>query len=151
VTEKQKTYVKNSETDQVARALLVWLNEYPELPVGGIDYEYLSAEGESMAMSSIQSAYKTAEYIDGTYAAEYQFSIMYRIVPRMGSNSDRLFADETLNAIGDWASSRRPRPIIGTDKTVTGIRCNTRSTLLARYEDGSEDHQILMTMNYEVN
>lgn len=149
MTEKKtKAYVTNAETDQVSRALLVWLNQYEELPTT-IKYEYLDKEAVSMALSTIQSAYKVAQYIDGTYAAEYQFKLIYRIFPTVKGDA-RLKADELLNAVGDWAVSRIPRPIIGANKVVTKMSCNTRSGLFAVYEDGAEDHQILMTMNYEV-
>lgn len=145
---KVKTYVTNSETDQVSRGLLVWLNEYADRPTI-INYEYLEDDSVGMAMSSIQSAYKTRQYIDGTYEAEYQFKIIYRLYPST-SNNKRLEADELLNALADWAVSRKPHPQIGTNKVVTKMACNTRSSLFARYEDGAEDHQILMTMTYEV-
>lgn len=149
MTEKKvKNYVTNQETDQVSRALLVWLNEYQDKPTM-INYEYISTDAAGMALSTIQSAYKTAQYIDGTYKAEYQFKIIYRLYPGT-SNNKRLAADETLNALGDWVVSRRPYPQIGTGKRVKKISCDTRSSLFARYEDGAEDHQILMTMIYEV-
>lgn len=144
----KKNYVTNQETDQVSRALLVWLNEYPDKPTL-INYEYLSTDSIGMALSTIQSAYKTAQYVDGTYKAEYQFKIIYRLYPGT-SNNKRLAADEDLNALADWMISRRPRPQIGADKTVKNISCDARSSLFARYEDGAEDHQILMTMIYEV-
>lgn len=145
---KPKSYVANSETDQVSRALLVWLNEYTDKP-SLINYEYLEDDAVGMAMSTIQSAYKTRQYIDGSYEAEYQFKVIYRLYPST-SNNKRLAADELLNALADWAVNRTPRPQIGTGKIVTKMSCNTRSTLFARYEDGAEDHQILMTMTYEV-
>lgn len=65
------------------------------------------------------------------------------------SNDKRLKADETLNALGDWAASEKP-PAIGDGRKVIRIEPTTRSSLFAMYENGDEDHQILMKMNYEV-
>jgi hypothetical protein len=146
--EKIKKAVSAAEEDQVSRKLLVWLNTYAELPVDIIRFEFLPADTSAMAMSTIQAAYIVRRYITGGYVAEYQFKIIYRVRPG-NSNDKRLKADELLNAIGDWATGKRPD--IGTGKRVVSLEPTTRSSLFAVYENGDEDHQILMKMNYEVN
>ena len=146
--EKIKKAVSAAEEDQVSRKLLVWLNTYAELPVDIIRFEFLPADTSAMAMSTIQAAYIVRRYITGGYVAEYQFKIIYRVKP-VNSNDKRLKAEELLNAIGDWATGKRPD--IGTGKRVVSLEPTTRSSLFAVYENGDEDHQILMKMNYEVN
>lgn len=146
--EKIKKAVSAAEEDQVSRKLLVWLNTYAELPVDIIRFEFLSADTSAMAMSTIQAAYIVRRYITGGYVAEYQFKIIYRVKPG-NSNDKRLKAEELLNAIGDWATGKRPD--IGTGKRVVSLEPTTRSSLFAVYENGDEDYQILMKMNYEVN
>ena len=143
---KPLAYVSNKETEQISRKVLTWLNKFPDKPVG-IDYEYLKADGISMALSTIQGAYKTAQYITGGYKAQYQFKVVYRLQP--SSNNDRLSADELLNALADWATSRTNRPDLDGPRCVR-VQCDSQSSLFAAYDDGSEDHQILMTMIYEV-
>lgn len=101
-----------------------------------------------MALSTIQAAYIVKKYILGGYQAEYQFKVIYRMKPG-NSNDKRLKADETLNALGDWAARETP-PDIGDGRRVIRIEPTTRSSLFAIYENGDEDHQILMKMNYEV-
>lgn len=140
--------VAAQEADQVSRMLLLWLNEYPELPVERIDFEYLRADEPCMAMSLIQGVYKTRRYITGGYEAECQFKLIYRLQPV--NNNQRLGADEVLNSIADWAVSREDKPDIGDARRVKRLTSNTRSALFGRYEDGTEDYQILMTMTYEV-
>lgn len=140
--------VPKEEQDNVSRSLLAWLNEYPKKPVRAINFEYLASDTVSMMLSVIQGAFKTQLYIRGAYRAQYQFKIVYRLQPG-NSNNARLGADELLNALGDWAVSRKDFPDIGERKRVVKLECNTRSALLARYEGGTEDHQILMTMDYE--
>lgn len=146
--EKIKKAVSAAEEDQVSRKLLVWLNTYAELPVDIIRFEFLPADTSAMAMSTIQAAYIVRRYITGGYMAEYQFKIIYRVKPG-NSNDKRLKAEELLNAIGDWATGKRPD--IGPGKRVVSLEPTTRSSLFAVYENGDEDHQILMKMNYEVN
>lgn len=146
--EKIKKTVSAAEEDQVSRKLLVWLNTFPERPVDLIRFEFLPADTEAMAMSTIQAAYIVSKYILGGHLAEYQFKVIYRVKP--GNSIDkRLKADELLNALGDWTIGQRPD--IGDGKRVVSIDPTTRSSLFAVYENGDEDHQILMKMNYEVN
>lgn len=147
--EQAKKTVSAAEEDQVSRKLLAWLNTFPDKPVGVIYFEFLPADTAAMALSTIQAAYIVQKYILGGYQAEYQFKIIYRLKP--GNSMDkRLKADELLNSLGDWAAAENP-PDIGEGKHVIRIEPTTRSSLFAMYENGDEDHQILMKMNYEVN
>ena len=143
-----KIAVSAAEEYQVSRKLLVWLNTYPEKPVDLIRFEFLPADTTAMAMSTIQAAYIMQKYILGGYKAEYQFKLIYRIKPG-NSNDKRLKADELLDALGDWTIGQRPD--IGEGKTVVSVEPTTRSSLFAVYENGDEDHQILMKLTYEVN
>ena len=143
-----KKAVSAAEEYQVSRKLLVWLNTYPEKPVDLIRFEFLPADTTAMAMSTIQAAYILQKYILGGYKAEYQFKLIYRIKPG-NSNDKRLKADELLDALGDWTIAQRPD--IGEGKTVVSVEPTTRSSLFAVYENGDEDHQILMKLTYEVN
>lgn len=146
--EKIKKAVSAAEEDQVSRKLLVWLNTFPEKPIDLIRFEFLPANAEAMAMSTIQAAYISKKYILGGYMAEYQFKVIYRVNPG-NSNDKRLKADELLNALGDWAIGQHPD--IGEKKRVLSVEPTTRSSMFVVYENGEEDHQILMKMNYEVN
>ena len=143
-----KKAVSAAEEYQVSRKLLVWLNTYPEKPVDLIRFEFLPADTTAMAMSTIQAAYILQKYILGGYKAEYQFKLIYRIKPG-NSNDKRLKADELLDALGDWTIGQRPD--IGEGKTVVSVEPTTRSSLFSVYENGDEDHQILMKLTYEVN
>ena len=143
-----KKAVSAAEEYQVSRKLLVWLNTYPEKPVDLIRFEFLPADTTAMAMSTIQAAYILKKYILGGYKAEYQFKLIYRIKPG-NSNDKRLKADELLDALGDWTIGQRPD--IGEGKTVVSVEPTTRSSIFAVYENGDEDHQILMKLTYEVN
>lgn len=142
----KRNLVSAQENDNISRAMLMWLNEFPEKPVYAINYEYLPPDGTGMALSTVQEAYIIKKYMRGGYQGQYQFKIVYRAQP--GNNSGRLQADEVLNAIGDWASARRDFPKIGEKKYIQRIQTNTRAAMFVRYDDGSEDHQILMTVDY---
>lgn len=145
MNQKLPTLVSLSEQEKISRALLVWLNEYPDKPTP-VNFEFLSAGRPDMAISTIQGAYKTRAYVRGGYQAQVQFKLIYRAQPQF--DGDRLAMDELLDAFADWAASRRPLPDIGAGKRVLRIVSNTRASLFGRTESGDEDHQILMTMDY---
>lgn len=143
----KKNLVSTQEQENISRALLLWINEYPGKPVYSINFEYLPDDGPGMALSTVQEAYRVKSYVRGGYQGRYQFKLIYRVQPG-NSNNNRLEADEMLNAIGDWAAARRDFPYIGPNKYIQKIQTNTRSAMFARYDGGDEDHQILMTMDY---
>lgn len=148
-TNKTVAMVTASEQDQISRLLLSWLNEYPNKPVTVINYEFLEDDKPSMALSTIQGAYKTRRYITGGYEAAYEFKVIYRTQPG-NSNNNRLKVDELLDSLADWSTSRADVPVLGEGIRFRRLETNSRSSLFARYENGDEDHQILMTMTYEV-
>lgn len=145
---KRKSPVSGEEQDKVSRAVLQCLNRYPQKPVDKIEFESLDSDEPGMALSVIQGAYKVEEYINGSYLAEYQFKIIYRLQP--DGTDGRLKADEILNRMADWLTQQTETIDLGQGKTVKGLVCNSRSSLFGRYQDMSEDHQILMSMTYEV-
>ena len=139
--------VPGEEEQKITRALMSWVNTYTNLPVGIVNYEQLKADEASMALSLTAGAYITRKFITGGHVAEVPFSLIYRIKPAT-SNDKRLKADEALNAIGDWGSNNPPT--LGEGLVVRKMEVTARSMLLVPYEDGSEDHQILMKLTYEV-
>lgn len=149
-SEQKKVYalVSAEEQGKIARTLLAWLNKCPDKPTA-IEYEFLSAGKPSLALSTIQGSYKLKEYIMGGYLAAYQFKIIYRAQPGR-SNNKRLEMDEVLDKLADWAVANRISLVLGTREKCKSIKSNTRSSVFGRYENGDEDHQILMTMTYEV-
>lgn len=146
--DKPREAVPSYEQEQVSRGLLAWLNQYQDFPAGvrRFDFEFLEEDKPCMALSTIQGTYITKRYVGGDYMAEYQFKLIYRGQPT--TNGDRLKMDEALDAIGDWAARRRNGPDIGENKRMQRITVNARSSLFGRYDNGDEDHQILMTLNY---
>lgn len=149
--EKPRILAAAEEVDKISRSMSVWVNTFPEKPVGIIKYEFLDTEqGEetAMALSTIQGTYITKRFILGGYQAEYQFKLIYRIKPGK-SNDKRLEADELLNHFGDWA--RNQNPDLGDGIRALRVEPTTQSSKFAAYEDGYEDYQILMKLTYEVN
>lgn len=148
-SEKQKKLVSAEEEQDISRKMMIWANSFSDddMPAATINYEFLAADSASMALSAIQGAYITRKYIIGGHEAEYQFKIIARIIPG-NSNDKRLKADAVLNRFGDWAIQNYPP--LGDGIIVQSMEVSSRAAMFARYEDGTEDHQILMKMTYEV-
>lgn len=146
--QKTLTFVEQAEEERLSRSVLIWLNTFPDIPldISMIEYEALKDDATSMALSTIQGAYITKRYILGGHQAEYQFKVIYRIKPG-GLPDERLKADELLDKLGVWAS--RNKPDLG-DLHVLRVGPTAQSSLFAMYENGDEDHQILMKLTYEV-
>lgn len=149
--DKPVILASKTEEDEIARKLMVFINKCPNIPPdidrGSIQYEQLPDGVPAMAISTIQGTAITRRYVTGGHEAEYQFKIIYRIQPG-NSSSDRLDADETLDKISSWAMEQRPN--LGGGINVRRIEPTTRSAVFAAYENGDEDHQILMKLTYEV-
>jgi hypothetical protein len=145
--ENKFALVSAEEEQRVGRSLLVWLNYCPDKPVGRINFEFLPTGSAGMMMSTIQAAIKTRQYITGGYEAQYQFRLVYRAYP--DDNDSRLAADEALSAIGVWAE-RSVSGLVLDGASARSVKRNSNASLLAAYDDGSRDHQILMTLTYEV-
>lgn len=140
--------VPAEENQRIGRALLKRLNEYPDKPVPFIDFENLPDDATGMMMSNIQAAFKLSTDILGGYTAQYQFKLVYRVQP--GDFNSRLEAEETLNAIGAWASLAQNKPVLEGSARVQSVRRDSGAALFAVYDDGSQDYQILMNLIYEV-
>lgn len=143
--EKQKRLVSAEEEQDISRKMMIWANSFSDddIPAATINYEFLAADSASMALSTIQGAYITRKFILGGHEAEYQFKIIARIKPG-NSNDKRLKCDAMLNRFGDWAMQNPPD--LGDGMRVRRMEAVSRSALFARYEDGTEDHQILMKL-----
>lgn len=134
------------ENNQIARAVLLWLNSCGFLPVEKLDFEYLPSDKSGVMISTVQTAYITKQYFAG-YTGRYQFNIFYRAMCG-NSTVKRLEADSTVDCLADWCCSNSASLNLGDGLNVISVKCDTRSALIARYDDGTEDHSALVTVNY---
>lgn len=142
--------ISNKEQESISRSLLSWLNTWPDKPVGVINFTYVPDDAEGMSLSTPQGTFMVRKYVRGAYQARYTFKIIYRVIPG-NSNNKRLTADETLESFADWIINNGTMPQLEDGKKVVKFsrsESDPDSVLFNRYEDGTEDHQIIMTMDY---
>ena len=153
--DKPRPLVAAEEEDKISRNVLIWLNTFPDIPDAVLDgnpltpinFEFLKDNVPGMTMSTIQAPYIVKKYITGGYKAEYQFKVIYRNIPGTVGPDKRLKADELLDRLGDWVQLSTPD--LGPGILALRVEPTARSALFAMYENGDEDHQILMKMTYE--
>lgn len=144
MAKKVRELVSATQNAQIERAVVTWLNTYPNKPCR-VDYGFLG-KTSGLAVGTIQSAFKVQSDILGGYMAQYQFELVYRLV---ASNADeRISADELLNTIGEWMEQNIPAPPAGVDSWK--INRATGAAHVVPYDNGAEDHAIQMTILYEV-
>ena len=149
-TENTKRVLPKVEADSISRSLLVWLNQWPEKPVSSINLNFIKDDEPGMALASPQGTTLIKTYVRGAFQAEYNFKIVYRVQPG-NSNSNRLNAMETLDEFAEWIVSRKPMPELPEGKLALRFKRSTvdpNATFFGRYENGDEDYQILMTLDY---
>lgn len=123
---------------------MAWLNECPSKP-GKVEYSFLS-KTSGIAIGTIQSAFKVAEYINGGYKAQYQFELVYRLIAE--NSEERIAADDLLDSIAEWMEENKPEPPDGVNWWKA--KRNNGAAHVASYDNGAEDHSIQITITYEV-
>lgn len=146
---KSQVLVPAGEESRIARTVLAWLNASGALPVSAIRYEMLETGVPNMAMSLTSGTYKTRQFVTGGYQAQMKFALLYRIQPG-DSGDQRLHGDETLNALGDWASDPANLPELGERCKARSVVIERRALAVAGFDTGDEDHEIALMLNYEV-
>lgn len=142
--QRELNLVNAHEAGNVQRAVGDWL-------VSGtgilFSYEYLDAM-QGYCISTVQAAHITRTDILGGYEAQYQFMVLLRTTPE--NNDERIQADEDLNNIAEWMRENSPVPL-PEGLHFRKLRQDTNAALIARYDNGAEDHSINFTLFYEVN
>ena len=147
-SKKNFTLVSASEEDDIARTVLAWLNGWTEKPAGAICYGLLPVGLPGMAFSLRQGTYQTRKYLLGGYEAQLRSRVRYRIQPGDSGNA-RLQADAALNALADWACDKANLPELGGGCTARRVVTDNRAATSDLWENGDEDHTVLLTLIYE--
>lgn len=140
-------FLSREAMEEVRDAVKAWLQSCPELPLPDITFEDLPANNTGIAFETAQSAVYLQKYILGGYRAQYQFRILYRIIP--SDDNDALEANRALTAIANWCEESEEKPQL-TDAVNIRIERTSDAAILAAYEDGTEDYGIDLTLTWEV-
>ena len=56
-----------SEQNDIIKSLLLVLNNFNNIPVEKVEYQYLSPDDTSMSLNSLQGAVKSKQFVNGSY------------------------------------------------------------------------------------
>lgn len=140
----KKNLVSASQEAQIRTAVLAWLNDCPDKP-GKVEYSFLG-KTSGIAIGTIQSAFKVAEYICGGYKAQYQFELVYRLITE--NSDERIAADALLDSMAEWMENNPPEAPAGVNWWKA--KRDNGAAHVASYDNGAEDHSIQITITYEV-
>ncbi len=129
------------------RAVRTWLNTCTDLPAGlTVSFEDLPENDVGICLSTAQAPVYAARYIAGGYRAQYDFRIIYRVLP--SDDGDMLDAVEALTDVCAWCETTTPPDL---DNAVNEKITRTSDVaVLAVYEDGTSDYGASLSLTWEV-
>lgn len=139
--------VAAATAQEVHAAVKAWLNGCTQLPQGiSVSFENLPANDPGICFSTDQSPVYAARYIGGGYKAQYQFQVIYRVLP--SDDGDMLAAVDCLTDISAWCETAEPPLIEGAINTR--VERTADVAVLNAYEDGCTDYGCGITITWEV-
>ncbi|MGN0605898.1 MAG: hypothetical protein ACI4JM_05200 [Oscillospiraceae bacterium] len=146
MTDKNVQGIDISEQDLISRVMLDLINSCPYIP-GGFTVQYGQlAESECMALIAVPGAVKLKEYITGSYLAQFPTALYYRSYPK--DTLQRLNAQKIIDNTGQWLENAE-YPAIDGNRTIQKIYRASSSEIAYRGDNGIEDWQILITLEYK--
>ena len=136
-----------SEQNDIIKSLLLVLNNFNNIPVEKVEYQYLSPDDTSMSLNSLQGAVKSKQFVNGSYIGLYPFSIVYRVFPT--NTNQRIDGTKVIDEIGELLENLDYLSCfnIGNKKVISIERTST-SSLVYRGENGVEDYQGLFRLEF---
>ena len=137
----------------IAKVMKDHLNGWPKKPVT-IMLEDLGKEVPSMMLQQLAAAEKKREYVNGSYIGVWNFALYIRVSGN--DTASRLDAIGCLNEAAEWLMQKDEDgsfsnlPAIDDGRIATKIEMSSTPSLAARYEDGTEDYQAIMSLEYKV-
>jgi|GEM_PF-1697553 len=148
--EDNLTALSIAEQNLISKAILLLINQYPELPSGvKASWQYVD-DKNPLAVFSQQGAVKLVEYLcmpgEDVFDGQFPFFILYRCKPT--SVAQRMSKQNILDGLGEWIEHQEYPALTG-GRTITAIERTTTSSLVGRLEDGSEEYQCNFNLTYE--
>lgn len=138
---------------QLAKVMKDHLNSWHKKPTE-IMLEDLGKEVPSMMLQQLASAEKKKEYVNGSYIGVWNFAVYIRVSGT--DTASRLDAVGCLNELAEWLTELDAEgsfvnlPVIDDSRQATKIETSSTPSIAARYENGIEDYQVVMSLEYKV-
>ena len=147
----QKVSLTYSYIQQLLTTVKTWLNTYFAETVDGktvipdkVSFEDLPENDTGICFSTVQAPLYAARYITGGYKGQYQFQIIYRVLP--SDDGDMIDAVDFLMRFAEWCGSNPPTI---TNAVNIRVEKTSNAAILTAYEDGANDYGISLTLTWE--
>ena len=137
----------------IAKAVRDHLNTWDKLPVQ-VMLEDLGKDVPSMMLKQLSAAEKKKTYINGSYIGVWNFAVYIRV--KGSDTASRLDAVACLNELSDWLTELDGEnrfahlPTLDKNKQPTSIQVTSTPSCVMRYDDGIEDYQVILSLEYKV-
>lgn len=135
----------------IAKVMKDLVNSWDRKPVD-IRLDDLGAEAPSMMIQQLSAAEKKKSYVNGSYIGIWNFAVYMRV--SCNDTASRLDAISCLSDLAEWLTKIDSKgvfehlPEIDEKRTATSIALTATPSVAARYENGTEDYQMLMSLEY---
>lgn len=137
----------------IAKVMRDHLNKWKKKPTT-IKLEDLGKDVPSMMLQQLAAAEKKREYVNGSYIGVWNFALFMRVNGE--DTASHLDAMACLNDAAAWLMQKdgdgsfSNLPVIDDSRTATQIVMTSTPSIAARYEDGTEDYQAILSLEYKV-
>lgn len=135
----------------IAKVMKDHLNSWDKKPVD-IRLDDLETFAPSMMLQQLSAAEKKKSYVNGSYIGIWNFAVYMRV--SCDDTASRLDAIACLTELAEWLTEIDEKgvfkrlPEIDEKRTATSIALTATPSVAARYENGTEDYQMLMSLEY---
>lgn len=157
MSEKQTEILNAEEQDAIGKAVLLLVKECPAI-LSGIKVKYGDIADNAIGIFAQQSAVVTKRYVNGTFTAQFPFTVLYRSKPT--TDNDRIAREEMLTNVAKWLAGKRitvngmehilkEYPQLSEGRRITGIEQLKTAALAGKLQDGSVDYTVDLKLDYK--
>ena len=136
----------------IAKVMRDHLNSWSKKPAE-IKLEDLGKKAPSMMLQQLSSAEKVKSYVNGSYIGVWRFAVWIRVEAE--DTASRLDAIAVLTELAEWLGETdesgdfKNLPVIDERRIATGFSMPATPSIAARYDDGTEEYQAIMSLEYK--
>lgn len=147
----EKVYTNDGTV--IAKVMRDHLNTWSKKPVD-VMLEDLGKRVPSMMVQQLSASEKKRSYVNGSYIGVWNFALYMRV--NGVDTASRVNAIACLSDFAAWLTEQDENgdyvnlPRIDDKRIATSIELLANPSLAARYENGYEDYQALLSLEYKV-
>ncbi len=136
----------------LARVMRDHLNTWPDKP-SNILLEDFGRETPAIMLQQLAAAEKKRSYVNGSYIGAWTFAVYVKV--SANDTATRLNALKCLEDMYNWLDVRDDGnvytnlPTIDQNRTATQIIMPNAPSIAAKYENGDEEYQAIMELEYK--